>query len=135
MQAASTVRVWVQVRRGGVDVGRPDKVIVNAASDVADVCDAVLVKYGPLLQGEAAASLIVSTSSEAGDVAAHLDLELTVDDFPKTSSKAPLYVHAPGAPATTAAAAGPTKPDAQVNCRHPPSAVLEPVRYRWRDVT
>ena len=90
--AASHIR-WVQLVVGSLYVGTPDRVTVPGTGIVADLRDAVIIKFGPDLQHCSAARLQVC-ELRAPNIA--LDEEKRVSEVTGGSSKSTaLVVRAP----------------------------------------
>ncbi|KAL1521189.1 hypothetical protein AB1Y20_022741 [Prymnesium parvum] len=86
------ITVWVQLLRGGENIGRADKITLeDDESDLADLCDAVKVKYADDLNGISPARLNVSMARESSE---YLELDQTLNGL-QTSPRAPLFVHVP----------------------------------------
>ncbi|KAL1495217.1 hypothetical protein AB1Y20_017080 [Prymnesium parvum] len=87
------ITVWVQLLRGGENIGRADKITLeDDSSDVADLCDVVKVKYADDLNGISPARLNVSTARESSE---YLRPALKLQVLPPTKDDEPLFVHAP----------------------------------------
>jgi len=86
------ITVWVQLLRGGENIGRADQIKLEDGSNVADLCDAVKVKFSNQLQTYDAALLNVSTARESSE---YLRPAQKLQVLPPTKDDEPLFVHAP----------------------------------------
>ncbi|KAL1520017.1 hypothetical protein AB1Y20_023496 [Prymnesium parvum] len=118
-QSQMVITVWVQLLRGGQGIGTPDQIKLEDGSNVADLRDAVKVKYADDLNGISPAHLNVSTARESSE---YLELDQTLNGL-QTSPRATLFVHAP-------ALAGGSE---QANVQSKPSPIDE-CRTFWRSL-
>jgi hypothetical protein len=94
------VRVWVQVRRDGTNVGRMTQIKVPSTANIDDLSKAVLLEFAHHLASDDAADLVASTSADLADGQLK-----PYDEVPKgTTGPAPIYVHAVTTPEKTTGA-------------------------------
>ena len=93
MQADSFAVVWVQVKRGSNNIGRPTQIRVKSGDNVDALCDAVLKKLQDSLSRVDAIFINVSRSADPADMTAQLSPNAQVPA--DISYESPLYIHTP----------------------------------------
>ncbi|KAL1495206.1 hypothetical protein AB1Y20_017070 [Prymnesium parvum] len=87
------ITVWVQLLRGGENIGSADKIkLEDYDSNVDDLRDAVMKQFPNSLAGVDAALLNVSTARESIE---YLSPAQKLQVLPPTKVDKPLFVHAP----------------------------------------
>ena len=78
--------------RGEEKIGRPDRIELQAGSDVAQLCKAVKKEFEDDLKGVSAARLDVSTACDKPE---YLRPGQQLDLLHTTTDDTPLFIHAP----------------------------------------
>ncbi|KAL1522906.1 hypothetical protein AB1Y20_017871 [Prymnesium parvum] len=86
------ITVWVQLLRGGENIGRASQITLEDDSNVDDLCKAVKVDFSNQLQTYDAAQLNVSTARESSE---YLRPAQKLQVLPPTKDDEPLFVHVP----------------------------------------